>query len=81
MVARSCAGSTGPRFAAPADGATEAGALEAFIVHLERQGLLQSAQPRGAGSARASDNPTHASNPEEIESAVRKLIAVLREPS
>jgi hypothetical protein len=72
---------TTPRLVAPADGATEASVLQAFLVHLERKGLLQSEPSHARRAARDADAPVQASAPADIENAVRKLIAALKEPS
>ena len=73
--------STSPHFAGRADGATEASVLQAFLIDLERDGLLQGAPPQVRNRAPGSDGPTRVSRPADIENAVRKLIAALREPS
>ena len=72
---------TTPRFAGRKDGMTEASAWQTFLVDLERRGLVQSRPPHVRGSSRVSDDPADGSRPADIENAVRKLIAVLREPS
>jgi hypothetical protein len=81
MAARNQAGSTAPRLAGQADGKAEASFLQAFLIDLERHGLVHGAQPQVTDGVRGSDGPAHLSRPADIENAVRKLIAVLREPS
>jgi len=74
MVARSHAGSAPPRFAARADGTDETSGLQAFLVHLERKGLVPRARSRAEDRSQASARA-------DMESAVRKLIEALRELS
>ena len=81
MVARNQTRSATRHFASRTDGATEAGVLQAFLLHLERRGLVQGSQPDDWNRAVDSVGPVQPSTPADIESAVRKLIEVLREPS
>jgi hypothetical protein len=74
MVARSHNGSSTASCASRADGTTEASVLQAFLVQLERKGLVHGDQSHARNGARGAASA-------DIEIAVRKLIAALREPS
>jgi hypothetical protein len=73
--------STAPRSIARAGGASEANFVQAFLMDLEHQGLVESAPSNISEGAPGSDGQAQVSRPADIENAVRKLIAVLKEAS
>ena len=81
MAARKHVRATAPKSAAREHGGTQAGSLQAFLLQLEREGLVQRVTPRGQASAGSTESPASRLGSADKENAVRKLIAVLREPS
>ena len=81
MATGNQARSPSPRFGAGEAGATEASVLQAFLMQLEQQGLVQGEQRGGLEDPRKADEHEKHPDPTAVENAVRKLIAVLREPS